>query len=83
MKLKQSLNCFRNVQVDSGTGSQSSSTTSASTKNGKKWELVSIESSTERQRRKNMNLPLTENGATTPTAGADALASPNDPESGD
>ena len=73
---KYSINCFRDVQVESGSGSHSSS------KGGKKWEVVSIESSTERQRRKNMNLPLNENGPATPTVGADALASPNDPESG-
>ena len=71
---KHSINCFRNVQVESGSGTHS--------KSGKKWEVVSIESSTERQRRKNMNLPLPENGFAIPATGADALASPNDPESG-
>jgi len=43
----------------------------------KKYEVLSIESSTERQRRKNMSLPLNENEGGTPVA-ADALASPND-----
>ena len=59
----------------------SSSSSPPNTKSSKKYEVVSIESSTERQRRKNLSLPLPENGVTTPVA-ADALASPNDVESG-
>ena len=79
-KCKHSLNCFRSAQAaESGGGGAGGSP--PNTKADKKFEVVSIESSTERQRRKNLSLPLPENGVTTPVA-ADALASPNDPESG-